>query len=356
MGPVGAQPAPAPGPTNVVIISKVPEGATEQQISAGAGRYGDVLQVVLRAADLDGPGWALVAFASPELAKAARERLDGKPLPGLPPSSPPVDAALGEGLFGNVRRNDQDSPWREARTPQGQVYYFHAVTRQTAWTKPPPEFAAAAAPGSLLATAAAGRGAAAGAKKVSVGAQAQAAIQAAQAAVAAQQVTGEIVGSSASGPVGANLFVYHIPNSWDDNILRQHFEHFGRIVSCRVQKDNDGRPRGFGFVSYDAPPAAQAAIAGMHGFPVEGKWLKVQLKKGDEQQLGDKASIGGPSLAGHMAEPGPSLALPGTQPSFPGTSLTLPSLAPANLPPPPPPSSFAAARGSLVLPPRPGPY
>merc|ERR1719408_328873 len=88
-----------------------------------------------------------------------------------------------------------------------------------------------------------------------------------------------------AGPVGANLFIYHIPNSWNDSILRQHFEHFGKIVSCRTQKDSEGRPRGFGFVSFDAPSAAQAAIAGMHGFPVEGKWLKVQLKKGDEQAM-----------------------------------------------------------------------
>merc|ERR1719267_287415 len=104
--------------------------------------------------------------------------------------------------------------------------------------------------------------------------QTQAAVQAAAQVMATAQAGGrdrdEKVsepfvsrsGGDVSGPVGSNLFVYHIPNTWDDSILRQHFEHFGSIVSCRIQKDGEGRPRGFGFVSFDAPAAAQAAIAG----------------------------------------------------------------------------------------------
>merc|ERR1719221_499587 len=75
----------------------------------------------------------------------ACERLDGKPLPGTPMGSKaaltPLDAALGDGLYGNLpTASDHNSPWKEARTPQGQIYYFHAITRQTSWTKPPPDF------------------------------------------------------------------------------------------------------------------------------------------------------------------------------------------------------------------------
>lgn len=297
-----AQPL-APGPTNVVVLSKIPEGITEQQVAAGAGRHTDVLQVSFRAADLDGPGWAIIAFASPELAKAARERLEGKPFPGQIKSMMPLDAALGEGLFGNMQSNDQDSPWKEARTSMGQVYYYHVVTRQTSWTKPMPEFHQVnTVAGQLSRLVQSGRSLNVLAN-ATPGQQAQAAIQAAQAAV--QQASGGgNLGGDTQGPIGANLFVYHIPTSWDDNILRQHFEHFGTIVSCRVQKDDNGRSRGFGFISYDDQSAAQAAIAGMHGFPVEGKWLKVQLKKGDEQQLSDKAAVPNAALAGVLAEAG----------------------------------------------------
>merc|ERR1719353_138636 len=85
---------------------------------------------------------------------------------------------------------------------------------------------------------------------------AQAAIQAAQATAGAAQA--QALSGGKVGPIGANLFVYHIPNSWDDNILRQHFEHFGTIISCRIQKDSDGRARGFGFVSFDSPEAASS--------------------------------------------------------------------------------------------------
>merc|ERR1712039_1092907 len=165
-------------------------------------------------------------------------------------------------------------------------------------------------------------------------ATAQLAIQAAQQAAAsanAQMQASIDPASSAmlnAGPVGANLFIYHIPNSWNDSILRQHFEHFGKIVSCRVQTDNDGRSRGFGFCSFDSPKGAAAAIAGMHGFPVEGKHLKVQLKKGDEQQMAP-TGLGSGGMAGLM-EP-----------------------ATANQPPPPPglPTGMNA-----VPPPRPAPY
>lgn len=42
---------------------------------------------------------------------------------------------------------------------------------------------------------------------------------------------------------------------------------------------------GFGFVSYDNPASAIAAIRAMNGYAVCGKFLKVQLKKGEEHLL-----------------------------------------------------------------------
>jgi len=79
---------------------------------------------------------------------------------------------------------------------------------------------------------------------------------------------------------GTNLFIFHLPNEWADQDLEQNFGSFGQVVSARIMTDKGtGRSRGFGFVSYDNPQSALAAVKAMNGFSVMGKRLKVQLKK-----------------------------------------------------------------------------
>lgn len=229
-----------------------------------------------------------------------------------------IDAVLGEGLFGNVQRFLDDSTWREARSPKGEVYYYHAVTKQTSWTKPQSVIGVPPPPGGRPPVPPPRPGALGlgtpplGSNPAAIAAHS--AILAAQATAAAADTQSANLSSGKVGPVGGNLFVYHIPNSWDDNILRQHFEHFGGILSCRIQKDADGRPRGFGFVSYESAEAGQAAIAGMHGFPVEGKWLKVQLKKGDAEAA---APAGGADIVTPPPPPGGFVPAPPPAPPRP---------------------------------------
>eukprot|EP00475_Leptophrys_vorax_P007097 TRINITY_DN14485_c2_g3_i1.p2 TRINITY_DN14485_c2_g3~~TRINITY_DN14485_c2_g3_i1.p2 ORF type:complete len:196 (+),score=11.75 TRINITY_DN14485_c2_g3_i1:52-588(+) len=89
--------------------------------------------------------------------------------------------------------------------------------------------------------------------------------------------------SQKEGPPGANLFIYNIPGEWQDHDLATAFSEFGNVLSARVFVDkNTGRSKCFGFVSYDAPEAAQAAIAVMDGFVVAGKHIKVSVKKGQQ--------------------------------------------------------------------------
>lgn len=90
-------------------------------------------------------------------------------------------------------------------------------------------------------------------------------------------------GHTTFGPPGSNLFVFHLPAEWGDRDLVHHFRGFGSIISARVQRDSSGRNRGFGFISYDNPHSALRAIKSMNGFKIAGKYLKVQLKKGEEQ-------------------------------------------------------------------------
>lgn len=82
------------------------------------------------------------------------------------------------------------------------------------------------------------------------------------------------------GPPGANLFIYHIPQEFGDHDLANAFHSFGRVLSAKVFVDKaTGVSKCFGFVSYDSPASAQAAISVMNGYQLGGKKLKVQLKR-----------------------------------------------------------------------------
>jgi len=60
----------------------------------------------------------------------------------------------------------------------------------------------------------------------------------------------------------------------------QCFSPFGTMVSGTVFKDKmTQQSKGFGFVSYDNAMSAQSAIAAMNGMQIDGRRLKVELKK-----------------------------------------------------------------------------
>eukprot|EP00933_Yihiella_yeosuensis_P039677 TRINITY_DN3379_c0_g6_i1.p1 TRINITY_DN3379_c0_g6~~TRINITY_DN3379_c0_g6_i1.p1 ORF type:complete len:494 (+),score=95.76 TRINITY_DN3379_c0_g6_i1:66-1547(+) len=92
-------------------------------------------------------------------------------------------------------------------------------------------------------------------------------------------------GGGKAGPVlpGCTVFVFHIPNNWDEAMLERHFRHCGRMSSCVLQRKPDGETRGFGFISFADKESARKAIVGLNGFAAGGaKFLTVQPKKGEE--------------------------------------------------------------------------
>jgi len=82
------------------------------------------------------------------------------------------------------------------------------------------------------------------------------------------------------GPPGANLFIYHLPHDLTDADLATLFDCHGNVISAKVYVDKyTGESKGFGFVSYDNTPSANAAIEQMNGFQIGNKRLKVQHKR-----------------------------------------------------------------------------
>jgi RNA recognition motif-containing protein len=79
---------------------------------------------------------------------------------------------------------------------------------------------------------------------------------------------------------GICLFIYHLPLECDEPTLHQLFSNFGTVLSTRVMKDlQTGYSKGFGFVNMMTDQQAQAAIIGLNGFQLGGKYLKVSYKK-----------------------------------------------------------------------------
>ncbi|XP_062501900.1 CUGBP Elav-like family member 3-B isoform X2 [Corticium candelabrum] len=82
------------------------------------------------------------------------------------------------------------------------------------------------------------------------------------------------------GPEGANLFIYHLPQEARDTDLLQWFTPYGNVVSTKVYIDRiTHQSKCFGFVSFDDPMSADAAISDMNGRQIGSKRLKVQHKR-----------------------------------------------------------------------------
>ncbi|KMZ61379.1 hypothetical protein ZOSMA_52G00300 [Zostera marina] len=90
----------------------------------------------------------------------------------------------------------------------------------------------------------------------------------------------------------SKIFVGGIPFATDEQGLRAAFTDFGEIIEARVIMDRDtGRSRGFGFVSFTSSEEASAAISGMDGKDLQGRFIRVNYAT--DRRIGGGYSGGG---------------------------------------------------------------
>ena len=81
------------------------------------------------------------------------------------------------------------------------------------------------------------------------------------------------------------IFVGNLPWSIKNDQLRDLFAQFGEIVEAIViEERRTGRSKGFGFVTFTTPEAADAAAKEMHGKEVDGRNIVVNKARPREER------------------------------------------------------------------------
>lgn len=77
-----------------------------------------------------------------------------------------------------------------------------------------------------------------------------------------------------------NIYVGNLPNSVNENDLREVFQAFGEVSTAAVIKDKfSGESRGFGFVEMPNKVEAEKAISMTNGKDLKGRTAKVNEAK-----------------------------------------------------------------------------
>ncbi|GBE62254.1 RNA-binding protein [Babesia ovata] len=246
-----------------IFIGGIPAAITEEELRRELSKLGGLTSTFYMP-DLNhgSSGWAFATYTDRADGAAAVQAIDGKLyFEGCQePCKAQIVTSRNSPDYIKSTCNTHSGPvtasgyWQQFTNSDGVPYYYNMRTGQTQWRRP---------------------------------------VEMEHQVPAAKPV----VGNTLFGPPGSNLFVFHLPAEWDDADFILHFQQFGTVLSARVQRDSAGRNKGFGFISYDNPLSALNAIKSMNGFNVAGKYLKVQLKKGEEHcaypNTGGDASLNG---------------------------------------------------------------
>lgn len=84
-----------------------------------------------------------------------------------------------------------------------------------------------------------------------------------------------------------NLYMKNLDLDLTEELLREKFSGFGKILSLVIATDNNGASKGFGFVNYEKPDDARRAMEAMNGLQLGSKVMYVARaqKKAEREQI-----------------------------------------------------------------------
>ena len=104
-------------------------------------------------------------------------------------------------------------------------------------------------------------------------------------------------------------FVGNLPFAATEDDLRQVFEEYGTVVSVAIMADENGRPKGFGFVNFESAVAGAKAVEELNGHVLHGRAINVSegkqsASRGDGRGRG-RGGRGGRGRGGGRGRRGP---------------------------------------------------
>jgi CUG-BP- and ETR3-like factor len=251
-----------------LFMGGVPSSATGKTLRALFQPFGEILDLFIAPEK----GYAFVKFTSLQEALAAMAGVNGTMLPNavrplevriaqstkgldVEESEAQLSAAAASAVPTPARRSD----WTKYVTEDGRAYYHNKKTNMTQWEEPDVDSA-----GGIIGM-------------DDIGANTSTNVP------AKDGETDKLPIGLDKGPPGANVFVYGLPDRWREREFADEFKKFGEIVSIKVIYDKaTGTSKGYGFISYTEPSAAEDAVRSLHGSVLAGRRLKVQIKRGED--------------------------------------------------------------------------
>lgn len=87
-----------------------------------------------------------------------------------------------------------------------------------------------------------------------------------------------------------NIFIKNLDPAIDNKDLHDTFSTFGNILSCKIATDDFGNSKGYGFVHFETPAAAESAIKNVNGMLLNDRkvYVGIHVPRQDRQSKADE--------------------------------------------------------------------